>query len=508
MFMVSLDSVADNILPAAMPYLKRVFKSKKSAIAYWEHIVSSRIYGVAIGCIITIILSNKCGRKKPLIWATVMCFVGALLSGFVIYPRTGLWVAVLGRFINGIGSGISQVIGSVMIAEIPSKESRGTVLATLTVWACVGELFGMTISLDTFFGTKLHWHYALFFPALILPIAVIFLIRAPDSPRYLMEIGDIANAKISISYYQCQDFEHYDYEDELEKLINIENGNKSFEMASIYNHLRTRFSSTVFIRPLIVATFVQSFVHLDDWMWIYYSTNVFQTVGLNSNSAMRASVYMSIPQAAISIALLFFFESFSRKLLLIIPTIFSVIFSSIAIIGLQSSTGLLSHQNMWLIMPLVATADLCVAAVASESAYTIVPELFSQKDRVLGTAFVGIIQNLFGGFLSSMLLTTLSKHGVEYVLGPFLLMNILYIIVVQKIVPETCNATFQEISTYFKTTSYFNFGFKDVLKFLQFKGLKGISKKGRFASLIIIALQIIIYLLIIHFFLTILRMFI
>lgn len=43
-------------------------------------------------------------------------------------------------------------------------------------------------------------------------------------------------------------------------------------------------------------------------------------------------------------------------------------------------------------MPIFAAVDLSLAAFASESAYSVVPELFSQKDRILGTAIVGITQ--------------------------------------------------------------------------------------------------------------------
>lgn len=131
MFMCALDSVADNILPSALPYLKKVLKSKNNSYIYWEQIVSSRIYGLAVGCILTILISNRFSRKWPMFWATVMCLVGALMSAFIKHGYLGLHIAVLGRFLNGIGSGLSQVIGSVMIAEIPSKQHRGTLLATL-----------------------------------------------------------------------------------------------------------------------------------------------------------------------------------------------------------------------------------------------------------------------------------------------------------------------------------------------------------------------------------------
>ena len=51
-----------------------------------------------------------------------------------------------------------------------------------------------------------------------------------------------------------------------------------------------------------------------------------------------------------------------------------------------------NHHRSSLMIPTIATFDLCLAAVASESAYTIVPELLSQNDRIVGIAIIGISQ--------------------------------------------------------------------------------------------------------------------
>ncbi|CEF70701.1 General substrate transporter family and Major facilitator superfamily domain, general substrate transporter and Major facilitator superfamily domain-containing protein [Strongyloides ratti] len=524
MFMCALDSVADNILPSALPYLKKVLKSKNNSYIYWEQIVSSRIYGLAVGCILTILISNRFSRKWPMFWATVMCLVGALMSAFIKHGYLGLHIAVLGRFLNGIGSGLSQVIGSVMIAEIPSKQHRGTLLATLTVWSCIGELFGMTISLKTFLGTSKLWQYSLSMPALILIPALICIYIAPDSPRYLYEIGDIDGCEKSLKFYQHQ-------LDIPKSLSEIKNEIKCIEKKSLYDSdeekssdssnlemnrpnillslnlyqvLKLKFYSTAFLKPLLIGTFVQTFVHLNDWMWIYYSTNIFQNVGLSTKAAMNASVYMSIPQAFVSIGLLFFFENFKRKKLLVVPTTASIILSLLASFGLFINTGFFCKQKMWFWMPIIASLDLVAAAVASESAYTIVPEIFCQNDRVLGTAFVGIIQNLFGGFISSYILTIINNYGVQYVLLPFCIINVIYITIFQIIVPETCNATFHEIYLKIQKKKFTMPNFNKLTKFIQIFG----SKKGNIKFIIIIIFQIFVYIIMLHYLLNHIKKFI
>ena len=53
-----------------------------------------------------------------------------------------------------------------------------------------------------------------------------------------------------------------------------------------------------------------------------------------------------------------------------------------------------------LVLPVLASFDLSSAAISGESAFAIVPELFLQNDKVLGTAIVGIVQVLRSSFMT------------------------------------------------------------------------------------------------------------
>ncbi|CAJ0559641.1 unnamed protein product, partial [Mesorhabditis spiculigera] len=202
-------------------------------------------------------------------------------------------------------------------------------------------------------------------------------------------------------------------------------------------------------RPLLIALFVQSFVHLDDWLWISYSTQIFENVGLTANRAQRASLLMSLPQAIISLALLGCFDNFSRRALLIIPTMASVVFGMLAIFFTIFEKALLHGIPIAIILPVLAAFDLSAAAISGESAFAIVPELFLHNDKILGTAIVGIAQNVFGGILTNCLLTAVNHLGTGNVLVPFVGMNVVYVVVNYWYLPETAEKTPQEVSIHF-----------------------------------------------------------
>ncbi|CAI2357053.1 unnamed protein product [Caenorhabditis sp. 36 PRJEB53466] len=456
-FLLFLDSVVDNLLPAAMPFFLSVYENKESANHAWELLVSSRIYGLALGCFVAVLLSHQHGRKLPVVVGTILDVIGVVLTLLITYIPHGVTVATIGRLINGIGQGMVQTAGSVMLSELPPLKKRGTVLATLTMWACMGELGGMTISLDEFLGTPATWHWAMGFPLLVLLPALVVIWHAPESPRYLFLDNRESEARKAMSYYQSPaDCKQSMEEILIEKQFTMqlskekvdENGNSSKNskdnfITSIYERLK----DGKFTRALLIALFVQTFVHLDDWLWISYSTQIFENFGLSSGKAQTASLIMSLPQAVISIALLGCFDNFGRRTLLIVPTVLSVIFGFLAI--LFSSTGLSLVIPLFVIIPILATLDLSVAAISGESAYAIVPELFLANDKVLGSAIVGVVQNGFGGVLTNCLLTALNRHGISNVLVPFVAMNAIYAVVNYRWLPETAGKTPQEISRHF-----------------------------------------------------------
>ncbi|CAD5213453.1 unnamed protein product [Bursaphelenchus okinawaensis] len=477
MFLVALDSVVDNLLPAAKPFLESVYGLPEDADIAWEWIVSSRIYGLAIGSLLSILVSNQPSRRAPLITAMALNFFGGSLSGLVTLINNGVVLCCFGRFLNGIGSGIIQVVGSAMIAEISPISARGTMLATLTVWACTGELTGMVLGLDTLLGTEILWNLALVAPSLAILPAILCIYWAPDSPRALLLNGDKEAAQKALEFYQYSDEWQSSLDDymndigagttveEKVKLVKQDNCN-----SKLWPMMCQRFSSGNFVRPFMLGAFILTFVHLDDWLWISYSTQVFENIGLTARAATRASLMISFPQAFISILALVIFDDFSRKVLIVIPTIMSIICSVLVIVGIKSGS-LFGIWPLYIAVPALAAADLSAAAVSSESAYTVVPELFAQKDRVLGTAIIGILQNVLGGLLTTTALSIVNKYGTQFVLGPFLLMNMVYIIGIWRYLPETNGISATAIAMHFRSDlpSLRNSEiFRQVLSFLGF----------------------------------------
>ncbi|KAI6233672.1 MFS domain-containing protein [Aphelenchoides fujianensis] len=385
-FSVALDSVVDNLLPPAHAFLMNIYDNSHEADFAWEWICASRIYGLAVGCFLSVFLANQPSRKYPLITALALNFFGGAVSGLVRHVPHGVFVSCVGRFINGIGSGIAQVIGLAMIADISPIRFRGTMLATTTVWACIGELIGMLLGLEICLGTESS------------------VAHRADRPQ--SEFGRLADVfGRFLSEFRADQYV------ETERLLRKSSAS-SLRTEHLLHSIKKRFHSGSFLRPLLLGSYVLTFVHVDDWLWISYSTQVFENIGWSAKSATTTSLFIVIPQAIISVLTLCFFDRFSRRTLIILPTVASIFCSTLAIIGL-SYGHLFGILPVYLIVPVLAAVDLSAAAIASEGAIA------------------------FGGVLTATLLTVVNTYGTQFVLGPFILMNVFYIIGVHKWLPET-----------------------------------------------------------------------
>ncbi|GMR60964.1 hypothetical protein PMAYCL1PPCAC_31159 [Pristionchus mayeri] len=469
-FMLYLDGVVDNLLPAAKSFLIKHYGTEEEGSRKWELMVSLRMYGLALGCLMSTFLSRRWGRKPQVILGMILNIVGVLLTSIIMYIPGGLAAAHLGRFVNGCGQGIVQTAGTVMLLELPPRRCRGTVLATMTVFACVGELLSMTISLEEILGNETRWHWAMAVPILLLVPSLFLLLRAPESPRYLFMEHRTDLAMQSLDYYQSPQDAKKTISDMQAELAHSEdvdvnaNGGSTMkrrdsreEKESLLGVSTTTRKSRMieprFLRPLFVGCVLHSLVHLDDWLWISYSTHIFERHGFGVSAAQKASLVMSLPQSILSIGLVSIFDKFPRKTLLVFPTLVSALIGGVSIFSLRFSAK--DHKDVSLLsclLPFLASMDLCMAGVSGESAFTIVPELFLYQDRILGTALCGIAQSLFGGLLLNYLLSAINFFGTDKVLIPFVVGNVFYAFFTIFYVPETSMKSPQEVAEVLERT--------------------------------------------------------
>lgn len=147
-----------------------------------ENIVAFVFLGQFVGSLASGPLADLCGRRLLILLADGILVFGILLIAFT----TDLYSLVAGRFIIGIGAGITQVIVPLYISEmVPIKMIRFCNEVYRITLAC-SQVFGIAISIPY----RHSWRLLLILSAIPTIIQMILLIFIPQSPRYLISVEE------------------------------------------------------------------------------------------------------------------------------------------------------------------------------------------------------------------------------------------------------------------------------------------------------------------------------
>ncbi|KAM5471656.1 Bifunctional purine biosynthesis protein PurH [Microsporum ferrugineum] len=150
---------------------------------------SSYTLGGLLGALLAGPLSTKYGRLLVL-RATTVFFILGPIAETIAFP---IPLFVTGRFLSGIGSGASLVVGPIYVSEVSPTNSRGLFGAVTQVMANIGIL--MTQVLGYFLSNGHTWRVILSVAGFIGIIQLIGLVFVVESPAWLADNQNPAQAK-------------------------------------------------------------------------------------------------------------------------------------------------------------------------------------------------------------------------------------------------------------------------------------------------------------------------
>lgn len=362
------------VISGAITLVKNNFKLD-AALEGW--LVSSGLLGCISGVIITGILSDKIGRKKTLITAGIMFFISGIACAFA----GSFTILVSARIIGGIGVGMASMISPMYIAEFAPEDKRGRLIAYYQLAITVGILLAyfsnalvLSLSQNTTSSIPLNllltdpWRGM--FLILCLPsfIFLLMLINVPESPRWLVAVNRRDEARKIL--YQIRPRQKAEKE-----LQDIEFAKKESDKKAV------SLKSSVRIPLLIgiVLAVLQQFSGIN--AIIYYGPSIFQSAGINSNSALLFQVIIGAVNLIFTFIAIAYADKYGRKLLLNVGLIGIV--TSLIICGFlfynDSSQGILLLVFMLLYIA-------CFAFSLGPVTWIIINEIFPSEVRAKSVA--------------------------------------------------------------------------------------------------------------------------
>eukprot|EP00928_Gymnodinium_smaydae_P001672 TRINITY_DN10600_c0_g1_i1.p1 TRINITY_DN10600_c0_g1~~TRINITY_DN10600_c0_g1_i1.p1 ORF type:complete len:512 (+),score=50.50 TRINITY_DN10600_c0_g1_i1:85-1620(+) len=162
-----------------------------------ENIVSSVVLGAFLSSLVASYFSDNIGRRKTLLIASSLLFGGSLWMGL----SRSLYTMISARLITGLGVGLASHTVPMFISECAPKESRGRLCFMNDLMIVCGQISAACVASFCFHQEIAgSWRYMLGLGAL--PAGLMFLgfWAQPESPRYLVCIGqeDAARETLAI----------------------------------------------------------------------------------------------------------------------------------------------------------------------------------------------------------------------------------------------------------------------------------------------------------------------
>lgn len=153
--------------------------------------ISIALIGTVLGAMFGGIPSDKLGRRQTLRWIAVLYLVSAV--GAALAPA---WVPFLVfRFLGGLGVGASSVTAPLYISEISPADSRGKLVGLFQFNIVFGILAAYLSNYLLASAGDHSWRLMLGVQAVPALAFLLFLFRVPESPRWLLLHGRLAEGR-------------------------------------------------------------------------------------------------------------------------------------------------------------------------------------------------------------------------------------------------------------------------------------------------------------------------
>ncbi|KAK2986791.1 hypothetical protein RJ640_011016 [Escallonia rubra] len=390
-------------------------------------VVSTLLAGATIGSFTGGVLADKFGRTKTFQLDAIPLAIGAYLC----MTAQSVQTMILGRFLAGIGIGISSAIVPLYISEISPTEIRGTLGSINQLFICVGILAALVAGLPLA-GNPLWWRTMFgiaLVPSVLLALGMVF---APESPRWLYQQGKIAEAQRSIERLFGKERVA-----EVMKDLNAAAQGSSEPEAGWLDLFSSRYWKVVSVGAALFL--FQQLAGIN--AVVYYSTSVFRSAGIASDVAASALVgAANVLGTTVASSLM---DKQGRKSLLI--TSFAGMAASMLLLSLSFTWTVLAPYSGPLAVLGTVLYVLSFSLGAGPVPALLLPEIFASRIRAKAVALSLGMHWISNFVIGLYFLSFVTKFGISTVYLGFASVCLLAVLYIAANVVETKGRSLEEI---------------------------------------------------------------
>jgi sugar porter (SP) family MFS transporter len=427
------------VIGGAKPFYERFFDIASSAnLQAWA--MSCALIGCILGAMISGVVSDKFGRKWPLLVSAFLFTIASLGTGMA----SSYLMFVIFRMIGGVGIGLASALSPMYIAEVAPSHLRGRFVSLNQMTIVIGILAAQVINLliaekvpvgatDEFirasWNGQLGWRFM--FYACAIPAGAFFILTffLPESPRWLMKAGKADKAFPTLKKIGGEEFAR-------EEMSNIQATLDDVSEKVDFKALFQPKFRNVLLIGLVLAVFQQ-------WCGINtvfnYAEEIFTAAGYGVSDTLFNIVITGSVNLIFTLVAMFTVDKWGRKKLMVLGSV------GLTITYLLLGSAFYFHIKGIAVLSLVVIGIGVYAMSLAPIVWVILSEIFPNRVRGAAMALA-----TFGFWIACFILTYtfpllnkgLGAAGTFWVYAGICLLGFLFIL---KKLPETKGKSLEEI---------------------------------------------------------------
>ncbi|WP_373520136.1 sugar porter family MFS transporter [Aquiflexum sp.] len=394
------------VIGGAKPFYEPFFNITSPTDQGWG--TSSALVGCMLGAILCIILSDRLGRKRLLIFSGFLFSLSAIGTAL----SDTFWGFNFYRIAGGVAMGIALNLSPLYIAEIAPPEKRGMFVTINQLLIMIGVLLAQLVNwqislLDTmmpdeasFEQIAASWNgnygWRWMFGVEVIPAMLFFTLMffVPESARWLVKNNEESKARKILQRIGGEFYENL-------AVAEIKTTIRKEDLAKVNFKELLNKRVVKFLAIGIFLSFLQQWSGVN--VIIYYAADIFQAAGYTLKQMMLNIVVIGSVMVLSVFITIFTVDKFGRKKLLLIGT------SAMTFLYLLIGYSFYVDQGGWVVVFLVLANVMFYSFTLAPLLWVVLSEIF--PTRIRGAAMsIAALAHWVGNFTLTYSFPTIKEN--------------------------------------------------------------------------------------------------